>query len=481
MKQMFKSKYFYLAIALFSFLYVLVRAIYVGITYDEAWTISTFVPMKPIAILINPECDANNHILNTFLIKFFYHFGLNSIFFARLPNVLSFLVYLFFAYKISTGFLSARSGLVVFLLLVLNPYLLDFFSLARGYGISMACLAASVYYLFVLFREQSKSAYTFLSVGWALLGVLANLSMLNYYLALICVIGLFSLIMFRKEVLKIFLVILAMSGLLALILWKPTSMMMKTGHLYYGGNTGFYQDTLVSLAKYTMYSPEVSGIILISLNVFLALFVISVLLSFRKDQAPGNLRNVMLAVFLLSAGSVVLQHFLFNNLYLIDRAALFYYPLAILTLCISIDQIKYRWVSLAVSGVLIAAFGLNFILHCNFYKTATWYFDAHTREILKIINNDGKMKRKVQKVDFSWPFQNSVRYYCRKSDFPYIRIVQDPIHRSALNPGFDYYLYLSRSLEKVGYDPASQRINAVAKDTARIFSNEGVYLFKRLN
>jgi hypothetical protein len=477
----FESKYLYAGIALPAFLYVLARTFLTGITYDEAWTISTSVPMKPIDILINPACDANNHILNTILIKFFFHFGLNSLFFARLPNVLSFVVYLFFAYKITSGFLSVRTGFITFLLLILNPFLLDFFSLARGYGISMACLAGSLYYLFVLFREQSKSAYSFLSLGWALLGVLANLSMLNYYLALACVIGIYSLIIFRKEVVKILLVILAMSVFLTLLIWKPTTLMMKTGHLYYGGNIGFYQDTLVSLAKYTMYSPEVSGIILVSLNVFLALFAISVLLSFRKGQTPDNPRNIILSLLLLSAGSVILQHILFNNLYLIDRAALFFYPLAILALCFSIDQIKYRWISTAVSGVLIVAFGLNFLFHCNFYKTATWYFDAHTREILGIINNDGKAKRTVQKVDFSWPFQSSIGYYCRKSAYPYIEIVQDPVHRGALNPGFDYYLYLSRSLEKVGYDPVSQRINAVAKDTAKAYPIEGVYLFKRLN
>jgi hypothetical protein len=481
MIRVYKSKYLYVVVGLLAFLYVLTRSIFVGITYDEAWTISSFVPLKPFDLLVYPPSDANNHLLNTILIKFFYHFGLNSLFFTRLPNVLAFVVYLFFAYKITTGFMSVRSGVVTFLLLILNPFLLDFFSLARGYGISMACLAGSVYYLLVLFRENFHPRYSLLSLGWAAMAVLANLSMLNYYLALACVLGIYGLLIFRKEFVRNFLVIIILTIGLALIIWKPVSVLMKSGRLYYGGNTGFYQDTLVSLAKYTMYSPEVSGIILISLNVFLALFVISVLLSFRKDQANDNPRNIMLALLLLSAGSVILQHFLFSNLYLIDRAALFFYPLAILTLCISIDQIKYRWLSFAVSGVLIAAFGLNFILHYNFYKTATWYFDAHTREILQIINNDGKTKRVVQKVDFSWPFQSSIGYYYNKSAYPYIEIVQNPSNRDEITPGFDYYLYLSRSLEKVGYDPGSQRINAVAKDTARIFSKEGVYLFKRLN
>lgn len=477
---MIKSKYFYLAIALLSFMYVLARAIYVGITYDEAWTISSFVPWKPFDLLINPPHDANNHLLNTILIKLFYHFGLNSLFFTRLPNLLAFVVYLFFAYKITSGFMSVRLGVATFLLLIFNPFLLDFFSLARGYGISMACLAGSIYFLLLLFRKSFNPTYSFLSMGCAAMGVLANLSMLNYYLALAGVIGIYGLIAFRKEFIKNVIVIIILTTGLALIIWKPVSVLMKSGRLYYGGDTGFYQDTLVSLAKYTLYSPEVSGIIIVSLNVFLAIVVISVLLSFRKGQAPDNLRNIMLAILLLSAGSVILQHFLFNNLFIIDRAALFFYPLAILTLCFSIDQIKYKAFSLVVTWALVVAFGLNFCLHYNFYKTATWYFDAHSREILELINNEGKMKGTVQKVDFSWPFQSSIGYYYARSTYPYIEIIQDPKHRDDMDADFDYYLYLSRPLEKVGYEPAHQKINTVEKDTAMVFTDEGVYLFRRL-
>src|SRR5690349_20945978 len=88
-------------LSIFVFLYVLYRAVHVGITYDEAWTLKSFVPLGPMHIINYSPSDANNHILNTLLIKLFYFIEPTAIFFSRLPTVLAFILYLYSSYKIS--------------------------------------------------------------------------------------------------------------------------------------------------------------------------------------------------------------------------------------------------------------------------------------------------------------------------------------------------------------------------------------------
>ena len=73
-----------------------IRAVVLGITYDEAWTINDFVHQRVINILNYTPCDANNHILNTLAIKLVYFLTGASTFTTRLPNVLAFIVYLYF-------------------------------------------------------------------------------------------------------------------------------------------------------------------------------------------------------------------------------------------------------------------------------------------------------------------------------------------------------------------------------------------------
>jgi len=191
-----KTKILYFSISTLAILYVFIRLFSVGITYDEVWTIYEFVPQTVKNIFAYNPCDANNHIINTLAVKFlFYIFG-ESIFVARLPNFFAFFLFLFYAYKISNKYLSEFNGVLCFCLLIVNPFLLDFFSLARGYGISMGFLLPSIYYLleFIEYQNPIKSFNALLFGGIA---TITNFSMLNYYLILLLVI--FIIMLFSKK------------------------------------------------------------------------------------------------------------------------------------------------------------------------------------------------------------------------------------------------------------------------------------------
>ena len=86
-----------------------------------------------------PDNWPNNHILNTLLVKYSIAlFGAHS-WSVRLPNLLSFLLFAWAVYRIAC-LLNPRSFWlpVTAVLFFANPYLLDFFGLSRGYGLSVA-------------------------------------------------------------------------------------------------------------------------------------------------------------------------------------------------------------------------------------------------------------------------------------------------------------------------------------------------------
>jgi hypothetical protein len=470
----------YCIIGLLVFLYVLYRAIKIGVTYDEAWTINSFVPQNFINILNYSPCDANNHIINTLLIKLLFLFGNHSLFIARLPNVLAFIMYVVFSYKIASRYLSSLLGICLFLLLILNPFVLDFFSIARGYGLSLGFLMASLYYVISYFLNQQPTKIIF-SLIFGAMAVLCNFSLLNYFLVLLIAINIVSYFFskqynFKQNLFFSFAVLIS----LIVTIYEPIRKLKANGNLYYGGDNNFYSDTLISLTKYTFYTSNTNIAIEYSLNTFIVVILISILLSFYYNRSLLTSKNLVLGITLLCILSVVVQHYLLGTLYLIDRTALFFYPLFILCLCFSLNEFSKKRISKIIAFVVVLSFGINFFRNTNFYKTAIWYFDAHSISILNELNEKGKVKNRKIKIDFSWPFQSSINYYVNNNKFPFIEIVKNKQDREELNTMAEYYIYLNQSLEKVGYDANSQKINSFTKDIFKQYKNEKIIIFNNL-
>jgi hypothetical protein len=164
------------------FLYTATRACLLSITWDEAFSYLQFVRHHILIPVKYESMDANNHLLNTWLdIQLIKCFGVNE-FVLRLPALFAHLLFLVFSYKFVKGFENKWIALASFLVINLNPYLLDFFSLSRGYGLSIGLMMSSVYYLYVFVTSGCKTKYAILSVIIGALATLANFVVLNYFL-----------------------------------------------------------------------------------------------------------------------------------------------------------------------------------------------------------------------------------------------------------------------------------------------------------
>lgn len=185
-------------------IYEVARASRVAFTIDEATTYLLYLSSN-IAAVFNLNWATNNHFLNTLLAKLFCGLAGNSEFVLRLPSLLGYGVYLLFSFLILDRFIRNKVVAVCgFLLLNLNPYVLDYFSLCRGFGLSLGLMVAALFFFFLFLDAASlrlSDPYRplQLSLLFASLAVLSNISLFNIYFSLVIfALGLF-VVLNRKD------------------------------------------------------------------------------------------------------------------------------------------------------------------------------------------------------------------------------------------------------------------------------------------
>jgi hypothetical protein len=127
---------------LFAMVWAVIRATMQAVTLDEAYTYLYFVatPLKTVL-----SSSANNHVLNTLLMRIATGVFGTSALTVRAPALLGGTLYILASYflcRTITGRFEVQ--LPVFICLVYNPFIFDFMVAARGYGIADALLMTVV-------------------------------------------------------------------------------------------------------------------------------------------------------------------------------------------------------------------------------------------------------------------------------------------------------------------------------------------------
>lgn len=142
---MFKDKKFniyFITTSIIIFTISVIRSLKTGITFDEALTYLNFV--------LTPEADnvdfmANNHLLNTYLIKFLtFLTGIKyNEFLIRIPSLIFYIVYIIYTYRLSHLY---KNKYFISSLLLFNYVINEFASLARGYMMASSIVLMGIYY-----------------------------------------------------------------------------------------------------------------------------------------------------------------------------------------------------------------------------------------------------------------------------------------------------------------------------------------------
>lgn len=436
--------YFFLGL-LFT-IYLTIRAIVIPITIDEAGTYYNYMPRSVTDILLfNGDPSPNNHILNTLSMKLFTALFGTTTFVVRLPNVMGFILFYTAAVRLFTLMFKNRTLVVAALLVLLcNPYLLDFFAVARGYGLSIAFMFWSLYQFFQYYNTK-KNQFAITTLIAAALAVLANFTLLHFYILIFFVIVVIAFdINLNKW--KHLIIYLSITLILAAICYTPLTKMMQTNQLVYWDTAGFYTSTLVPLVEQMRYGELYFGckqaqpfaniiLLLFGLMIFVAVFY------FFKKPNGKQLPFGSWILILLSGniGFILIQFYLWHVPFLNGRGALFLYPIFVLALLALLQELMTNSFKFPKYILLILA-GMG-IIHisktANITSTREWWFDAHTKEVLAWINQQHPGKENVS-LNSSWIFNNSLHFHKDVQQFYNLDIA--PYHQD-LWPDSNYLYY----------------------------------------
>ena len=367
------NKTLYIILAFVVFVYLTLRAIYVPLVHDEIATFFYYIQQLDWNPLAGANPDANNHILNSILAGISHKFFGYSAFSIRLPNLLSFIPYAFFVFKIGQK-LTRKSSRWAFYIGMLFPiYFIQFFALSRGYGMSMAFLIGAIYYILNLYDKKSLTSLS-LAIVCMLLGVYANMSVLP--LVMILVVVIIVLVLRKKQEyfnpLSLTVSTFFSSVFVVLMYYaiKISFKMKEEGSLYYGELDGFWEITIKS--ELLMLFENSAFITQLILAIVLVLLLVIYVFKLSKDKLHSIFNPNYLFFYLLIGimiGIELMAKILEIN-YPEDRVGMYLYPLLLGTLCFGVDSMKLKWSSLFLIPVLIIP--IHFIVSINFDKTSQW-------------------------------------------------------------------------------------------------------------
>jgi hypothetical protein len=439
---------------LFVLLIIIHKAQLISFTHDEGYTYGHYVHENFMDILSLKDGFTNNHILNSILMKYSEMIFGSSELALRLPNVLAAVIYLFYCCFLFYKKMPVLS-LLFLVIMTSNTYLLDFFGLARGYGLSIAFMLMSFYHLCAYFDLKKNRDIILFNLA-AIFAFLSNLTLLYFYIAALISFYVLSYILFKikeepsgnnfitKKTNRINFISIVLSSL---VLFEPLRRLLKGNILDFGGKNGFIEDTISTLIYGLFYEiehtiTEVAIIKLLVVGLFLFLFVLMLWHIISKNKhfilRFSHFFLAYIILFLLVMFSVT-QHAILESDFFTGRFALFLYPLFMLNLVFFIHYIfesglKTEGFSLAciIAGVLFCLV-LNNI---NFKYTIDWKYDAGTKNAMEaMVKSHAKRPTESAELGINWLFEPTTNFYKETWKLDWLKqTTRDGIHKE-----YDYY------------------------------------------
>lgn len=444
--------YLILLIYLTLFIYAFLRSYYLSFTHDESLSFSIFNDVAPIV-----STTANNHILNTFLMWMSSLIFGNSEWALRLPNVLAFGIYLFACYLLLKKEKSIWLLLIGSCLLLLNPFLIEFFALARGYGISLGFMMVSLYFLLnncfhhTSFHEFIKAYKQ--TLLFAFLAVLANLSMINFFIAVILIYFILYMVLFKQknEPLKINKSI-ALFTLTPLIIGLSMLFFLSSkNQLYIGEKT--LNETLNSMVDSLLYFSTYQNWIINSVKYsILVLFPIGITSVIIKRDFKGPFFIIILLIIIIIIG-LIIENLLFHSNFPAGRTALLFFPLIGLFFYYFISHLitfyaPIKKIILICSTLISSLLIFHFSNNINLKTTKTWFYDSQTKDVILTIESYAKTSENPSTISCLWIFEPTINYYISSRKLNIAKVSREGID---LSTDFIYTIEDNSTLK--GYKP----------------------------
>lgn len=367
------------------------HAFNMDITYDESYSFR----------LIRNEFKAmpgspNNHWLNSFFMKLFNILFGNDPGYLRLHSILSFPFFAHGIYRLTPFIRNQAAQFIFYCIAIFNPFVLDFFSLARGYA-----MAVTFQVWTILFLIQAASN-TFSYRQWLRIVIIMAFSIaanLSYVYTAIGVAGVFFLYCINKNDIwswfrnKHKRIISLLFALLVLLSIADMCVIKLYNSDMDFENHGFVQSLFYSFWQSSLYFSGYNNIALFLSYGTLILITVAVVyftvryIHQRKLNAGFIAGGIVSIIFILN----LVFHFLFKIPYFEHRWAIQWYIPGLLVIHIAISE----WIPAAKRfsvfqyGVSALA-GIIVIYHCvqnfNSQLCYAWSYQAGNKQIFSDLN-----------------------------------------------------------------------------------------------
>jgi hypothetical protein len=448
---------FFSTISLFFVAYLFARAKCVPITIDEVSTVVTHTNRNIWDIIFYKKSAVpNNHVLNTLLVNFTtWLFGVHHVI-VRLPAILGGILYLWAARKIAVMSDSFWLRLFIVTILLCNPFVVEFFALARGYSLSIGCMLASIAFALEYNKIPTLRSLVF-SLFWAFLSVESNFTLLNYAIPFVLLMLLSSWKNNRVYFGRDIAVVLMGIGIIAFFCYQPIVKMQADNEFQFWGNNGFYQETLLPLVKASTYGQEYLGEASATILSWMILLfsigsVITAMVVWKKNNWAVSTSIWLSLIFLGAVTYNVTQFYFLKIPFLNPRTALFFYTLFALQLIVVAYWLweKKQWVAKIYIALLMVFAAVNMANNMNIHSSREWWFDSSTFLVIEHLEQIYREEQRNSPItlDTYWTMYNSFTFHIKESTPNH----QEHIHLSDWHPNRTYprdtEFYLAESQEE---------------------------------
>lgn len=383
---MLRDRHWFIACATLVWTYVIVRARAVPLVHDECASLLWYVyPGEWLPG--SAHGDANNHFLSTGCgILFTRLFGLHPLS-VRLGSVLAFVPYAWGCWRLGKNINSKPVRWCMWLALLTCPFVLDFFSLFRGYAMELAgwVIALDGCLRFAVSGSMRHLSQTLLGSLFATASILA---LVPVWALLITCLTVFAFLHHRRAPVRMVvqLVVILCAGVIPLLYASRLAMnMQEQGLLYHGSKEGFLPVTVVSLSRYVLGTDSAAWLVVIAA----VMAVLVPVLRARSFKRPSTAAlTALLLVADVVARVVLAKRFGVN--YPEDRAGIHYVPLVILLFALAVDGLAVRdgRVRYAAIGLLLLPMRALFIVNTD--HTLLWPEQSIPKRFVEVIHREGE-------------------------------------------------------------------------------------------
>lgn len=365
------------SIFLLVFLYLAIRAFMVPLVHDEVATFFHYI-QKGEFLPPHAHWDANNHLLNSMLSYISYLLFGSSEFSLRLSNLIFFPVFFFFVYKVSNLLRYPVLKWTFFSTFIFAHNFIEYFALSRGYGMSMALLFASIYYVFQVLKK-GELKYYILSTLLISLAISANLTLVNTGILISSILGLHIIINNKEN--KVHhsikaMIIILLSGIIPIIMAGILLLQFKAkGLLYYGTLEGFWALTVRSLVKLIIGQESwIAEVIIAFFSIAIAVLFLYQIFKRQSLKALWKAEFIFFYLLIGNFAAVMIMSYLLQVNFPEDRTGLYFFPFFMGSFFFLIDCLweKMKPFLRVLFLIPFFFFPIHFLLSLNFSYSSFW-------------------------------------------------------------------------------------------------------------